>query len=129
MERSKKKIFILDDDSEFLKEIKTLLEETNYEVGTCQKPTESIFAIRNFKPDCLLLDLRMPIWDGKTALAWIRRQFPALAIIVCTAITDFNEQELLRSGVLYIIQKPFATELLLNTIERIILEQGYRTAA
>ena len=65
---TKRKIFILDDDEHFLADTKLLLEEAGYEVFTCSKSTQALRALRDFKPDCLILDIRMPLFDATAAI-------------------------------------------------------------
>ncbi len=113
----------MDDDILFLEETKKVLEEADYEVAICERPTESLLAMRKYEPDCLILDLKMPLLDGRTFLPWVRRQFPDLAVVVCTGLTDFKKHELFRLGVRYFIQKPFTAEFLLSIIDCAITEQ------
>jgi DNA-binding NtrC family response regulator len=125
MEQSKKKIFLVDDDTSFLEETKKMLEEGGYEVAVCNRPAESIFHIRKYKPDCVILDLRMPNFEGQALLPWIRCQFPDLTIVVCTGTTHYDKTEFPKFNVEHLIEKPFTNELFFNTIEAAI--QGNRT--
>ncbi len=124
MNPSKQKIFILDDEINFIEDTKRLLEEASYTVAGCAKPAESLRAMKKFQPDCLILDLRMPLFDGQTFLPWIRRQFPNLAVVVCTGMAEFDKQPLTRLGVRCYLMKPFTAEVLFDTIDRAILEQS-----
>ena len=128
MGKNRKKIFLLDDDASFLSETKTSLEELGYEVSTCDKVLESIIAIRECNPDCLVLDLKMPHLDGEAFMPWVRRQFPDLAVIICTAKGEIEKEPFLKLGVRYFIQKPFAMDLFCNVIEKAITEQPVGSA-
>ncbi len=124
MNPSKQRIFILDDEENFLEDTKRVLEEVSYEVATCVKPAESLRAMKAFQPDCLILDLRMPLLDGQTFLPWIRRQFPTLAVVVCTGMTEFDKPPLERFGVRHYLMKPFTAEVLFETIDYAIRDQA-----
>ncbi len=123
MIEGRNKIFVLDDDTGFLEETKHLLEEAGYQVCVCPKVTESLSPLLRYKPDCLLLDLRMPLYDGHAFVPWLRRQNPILPVIVCTGVEQINRRHLSKYGVHHIIQKPFSYELLFKTIDQAILEE------
>ena len=124
MERIKKRVVLLDDDTDFLRAIGAVLEDGGYEVLTCEKPAESVSLIQKFQPDCLLLDLNMPVWDGKVFLRWIRRQLPDLAVVLCTGITGLDPIYFSRLGVHSIIYKPFSAEDLYEMVDRAIIEKS-----
>ena len=129
MEQSKKTILLVDDDISFLDETKKMLEEASYKVGVCSRPAESIFYIRKYKPDCVILDLRMPAFEGQALLPWIRRQFPDLRIVICTGLTDYERDQFPKFNVEHIIAKPFTHELFFKTIEAAINGTPIKKAA
>lgn len=122
MGKMRKKILLLDDDGEFLDEIKMLLEESSYDVCICQRPTESLHVIRNYKPDCVVLDLNMPVWNGEKTLSWIQKFFPELTVILCTGKYGINKEQLDQLGVQHLLQKPFSTEALFRILERALTD-------
>jgi FixJ family two-component response regulator len=124
-----KKVFILDDDTNFLKETAALLSESGYEVETCQQPTHSFTRIKLFEPDCLLLDVRMPLFDGRAMLPWLRRQWPLLPIVMITGINDLSLNEFVRQGIFCVLEKPFTSHILIQAIEHSIMHTPYRGAA
>lgn len=129
MEQSKKKIFLVDDDTSFLEETKKMLEEGGYDVAVCNRPAESIFHIRKYKPDCVILDLRMPNFEGQALLPWIRCQFPDLRIVICTGTTDYDKNQFPKLNVNHVIEKPFTHELFFKTIEAATQRNGTARAA
>lgn len=114
---------MLNDDESCLESTRQLLEEANYQVCTCSNPKESFVLIRNFKPDCLLLDLRMPLFDGNLFLPWLRHEFPNLPIVICSGVPDLDKNFFARFGVKHFIQKPFSHEEIFNTVECAIKER------
>ncbi len=64
MERTKKKILVIDDDERHLIAAKELLEDAGYEVITHHNWFGSTNAIKNLKPDLVLLDINMPALPG-----------------------------------------------------------------
>lgn len=117
---AKAKIFIVDDDESFLRETKALLEEGGYPCMTCSDSTKALSAIESFTPDCVILDINMPFLDGQDLLLLIRRRYPDLPVIVCTAIPNVDERYLLKSGASDILRKPFDHTVLFNTLDEAI---------
>jgi PleD family two-component response regulator len=64
MERTKKKILVIDDDERHLISARELLEDAGYEVITHHNWFGSTNAIKNLKPDLVLLDINMPALSG-----------------------------------------------------------------
>jgi PleD family two-component response regulator len=64
MEKIKKKILVIDDDEMHLISAKELLENEGYEVVTHHNWFGSTNAIKNLKPDLVLLDINMPALLG-----------------------------------------------------------------
>ncbi|MEY2409126.1 MAG: two-component system, OmpR family, response regulator [Verrucomicrobiota bacterium] len=63
--KSKKRILLVDDEQSFTTLLKLNLEETgNYEVRVENWPEDAVAAVREFKPDLVLLDIIMPRLPG-----------------------------------------------------------------
>ncbi len=84
------RVAIADDHAVFLEGITTLLslEPDMRVIATATNGKEAIEAFEHFKPDVLLLDLRMPGLDGLGALRQLSRQDSATKIIILTASED-----------------------------------------
>ena len=121
-EPSKTRVLILDDDEDFLDETKALLEEAGYEAFICEKVVEVLIAIRRYKPDCLILDLKMPVYNGEEFLPWLWSTFPELPVIVCTGVPDVHKHHLFKLGIRHILHKPFSHKVLFKTIAQAIEE-------
>jgi CheY-like chemotaxis protein len=51
-------------------------------VGEAADGSEAIAVVRTTQPDCILLDLAMPVMDGLQAIPEIRRAQPGITIVV-----------------------------------------------
>ncbi|MGY1836974.1 response regulator transcription factor [Blastococcus sp. SYSU DS0510] len=79
------------DDHPFLREALTeLLEAAGgiAVVGQCADGTEVADAVRQLRPDVLLLDQQMPVMDGLTAARGVRTAHPEVRIIFLTGGLD-----------------------------------------
>ncbi len=60
-----KKILVVDDDKDFLKITKTILQANNYEIITAANGEQALATMRKEKPDLVILDIMMAyILDG-----------------------------------------------------------------
>ncbi len=119
---SLKTIMVIEDDTSIRDSLRELLESENYRVLLAEHGQKALELLKgSVQPDLILLDLSMPIMDGKTFLKEIVRIFPAfsgLPIIIMTAAgageipTDHSKELILR--------KPLDVDHLLERIEMVI---------
>ncbi|MBT3907835.1 MAG: response regulator [Rhodospirillales bacterium] len=68
------KIFVIDDDTEFLNMIKATLEGRGHSVLTSVSPLFAIHEAASLRPDCILVDLMMPGIDGAQCCSELRER-------------------------------------------------------
>jgi NarL family two-component system response regulator YdfI len=86
------------DDHLIVREGLRLILETDEEmklVGEAVNGQEAVELAGQLKPNVILMDLRMPILDGLSAIEIIRKQEPEIAIVI---LTNFNEDEMMVKG-------------------------------
>lgn len=109
----KKRIAVIDDDVYIGDMLQELLEKNNYEVTRAYSGTEALFVIKNSRPDLILLDLMLPGLSGEELLGHIE----GIPVIVVSAKVDIdNKVNLLLSGAVDYVTKPFDTKELLARI-------------
>lgn len=119
-----KKILIIDDDELSANTIKANLERNNeYEVFVETRGTHGFFAAREFKPDLVLLDIKMPEKDGFQILNDLKnnRKTISIPIIMLSGMDD--ERARIRATQLYCedyLVKPVTTETLKAKIDAIL---------
>ena len=64
-------------------------------VGEARDGGECLRLVAELAPDVVLMDLQMPGMDGITAIGHLRREVPAVAIVI---LTTFNEDALMLQG-------------------------------
>lgn len=115
---SGKKILIAEDESTNFLYLKALLKKTNADIVWAKNGVEAIEAVAS-QPDIdiVLMDMMMPVMDGKTAATEIKKVRPQLVIIAQTAIALSGErEEIIAAGCDNYVSKPIAGNLLLEMI-------------
>ncbi len=79
------RILVVDDDRTQAEEFEVLLRNAGCEVTLAGNGREAMEILRHGKPDIILTDLDMPEMDGLELVRAIRREYPALPVILMTA--------------------------------------------
>ncbi len=83
-----KVILIVDDDYDYLFQLKFQLELWGCKVVTAESQREAEELIQNLKPDLAILDLMMENEDSGFVLSYkMKRKYPDVPIIVATAVS------------------------------------------
>jgi two-component system nitrate/nitrite response regulator NarL len=78
-------VVIADDDEPFLESLQTLIEQQGLRVvATATDGLEAIELVDELDPHAAVLDLHMPLLDGVSAVARLRRDHPSLCLIALT---------------------------------------------
>ena len=112
------------DDHLIVREGLRLILETDEDmqlIGEAVNGKEAVKLAGQLNPDVILMDLRMPILDGLSAIELIRRQQPGIAIVI---LTNFNEDEMMVKGL-----SAGARGFLLKDTDRATLLNSIRAAA
>ena len=116
IESGKRKILIVDDDSEIIELLEDVLErDGRFEVKTASSGYEAGIATQQFRPELILLDYMLPDVNGNVVCQTIRRnpEFENIKIVIVSGVVKEDEiAQLLKSGAEDFIRKPFnITEL------------------
>ena len=85
-ENSGIRVLIADDDAGFLQSLQELIDRQPelHVIGAAANGLEAIELAEKLAPDAVVLDLHMPLLDGVTAAARLRRDHPNLCLIALT---------------------------------------------
>ncbi|MFH1075906.1 MAG: response regulator [Pseudomonadota bacterium] len=86
----KEKILIVDDEEVILMLYKEELEEEGYEVSTTSEGYQLTERIEAQQPDMIVLDIKMAEYNGLDLLQDIRKKFPVIPVILCSAYSSFK---------------------------------------
>ncbi|MZH02003.1 MAG: response regulator [Nitrospinae bacterium] len=126
----KTKILIIDDDLNLQASLKRLLIKKGFVVDVASNGKDGLLKIGDFKPDCILLDIGMPILDGNETLKMIKWLFPkakeawsdsSADVIIISGVDDLKSKaEWISSGAFDFIPKPVQFEEIYNLISNSI---------
>jgi NarL family two-component system response regulator LiaR len=109
------RILIADDHSVVRQGLQMFLglDEALEVVGEAANGEEAVRLARELKPDVVLMDLLMPVMDGVTATAAIRRELPDTEVVALTSVLeDQMISEAIRAGAIgYLLKDTQADEL------------------
>ena len=91
------KILIVEDEDVLRKAFDTVLKTGGYEVGMAENGLEGIRLMKEMKPDLVLLDVFMPVMDGREFLRNIDHDdYPNTAVIVYSNLSDPKTEDEMR---------------------------------
>jgi DNA-binding NarL/FixJ family response regulator len=84
------RVLLADDDPPFVESLSQLIgrQPDLAVVGTAYHGLAAIELADELEPDAIVIDLHMPLLDGVTAVARLRRDHPALCVIALTGDPD-----------------------------------------
>jgi two-component system chemotaxis response regulator CheY len=115
------KVLVVDDAAFMRMRCAKLLTENGYSVDEAENGQEAIDKYIDIKPDLVLMDITMPVMDGLTAVAEIKKIDPDAKIVMCSALGQQNTvMSAIKAGAKDFIVKPYQPEKILTTIKRFI---------
>ncbi|MBD3427130.1 MAG: response regulator [Candidatus Omnitrophica bacterium] len=119
----KTKVMIIDDDSEFLCELKEILEAAGYDVTKVSDNARVIKTAAKVQPDIILIDLKMYPKSGFQLADELRTQFETSKTPIISMSGYFTREEdgILRGicGIQEQVDKPFNPLDVITVIERV----------
>ncbi len=89
-------------------------------VARCLDGDEAVLAVRQHRPDVLVLDLRMKKIDGLTVLRQIQEEkLPTRVVLLTAALDERDLLEAIRLGVRGVLLKEMAPRLLVQCIRKV----------
>jgi two-component system response regulator (stage 0 sporulation protein F) len=102
------KILIADDQLGVRSLLVEIFQDDQHDVKTAENGVEALRLFIDFKPELILLDMKMPVMNGLEALRQIRALDSQVAVIMMTAYGDIQTMETAKDlGIHYYMGKPF----------------------
>ncbi len=125
------RVLVADDREDNRVVLTRMLERVGFEVQAVTDGEEAVREFESFRPHLVLMDMRMPVLDGRAAIARIRTSARGDVKIISVTASAFEEdrREALACGADDFISKPFREQELYAKIRAVLgLEYTYDDA-
>lgn len=116
-----KTVLVVEDDADTRNIYGTALSECGYRVLMAVHGAEGVALARRFRPDLILMDIRMPVMDGWHAMQYLRSYRYTSAIPVCAMSAYAPEADeadaVERLGFECFLMKPLAPKRIVEEVE------------
>jgi len=119
------RLLVVDDEGGIRGALVQVFEYEGHEVRAAENGHDGIAFARDFRPDVIFLDVKMPGLDGLDVLARLREDDPnALVVMISGHGTIDTALEATRKGAYDFLEKPLDTDRLLVTLRRALELRG-----
>jgi len=117
MKNSIAHVAVVDDEESVRKALARLLRSAGFEVESFGSGIEYLNSLQTQKPDCLVIDLHMPVLNGLDVINKMSEQGFKIPTIVITGYDGIGmTQRVLTAGALTCLHKPVDDELLISAL-------------
>lgn len=119
MQKYKGKILVIDDEDVILDACKLVLKKEKYKIWTAKDGEKGLFKTKKFKPDIILLDLKMPGMNGIEVLKKLKEIDEKIVTIIITGYGTVNSAiETMKLGADDFLRKLFTPEQLRYAVRK-----------
>ncbi len=119
MDESKPTLLVVDDELGMREGIRRIFTLEGYSVTVAENGSEGILKGSEREYDIVLLDLKMPDFDGLTVLRRLREVFPDTEYLIITAFAGIDSAvEATKHGAYTYIPKPFTPDQIVFEVNR-----------
>jgi CheY-like chemotaxis protein len=110
------------DDQQYLRDVQVLLlKEAGYVATALASGIEALARLSDLSPDLIVLDMSMPVMDGRQFLVHLRDSARwATTPVILSSGHDIEEMEGLRAPIVDVLHKPFSDRTLLEHVKKMI---------
>ncbi|MBA3014829.1 MAG: response regulator [Proteobacteria bacterium] len=124
------KILCVEDEPGIREQLLRLLQRRGNKVLGAKNGKEGLALYREYSPEIVVTDIRMPVMDGLTMIKEIKEISRDVKTIVTTAFTDFSYMmDAIDLGVDHYVVKPINIDNLLGSIDKCAENISCRTVA
>lgn len=122
-------ILVVDDKASGRRLLQEYLEEQGYTVAAVENGQMALYAVRQRRPDLILLDIMMPEMDGYTFLRTYRQEAQTPVIFLTAKLEETDKVVGLELGADDYITKPFGMRELLARVRAVLRRTTEATPA
>ncbi len=120
-----KRILLIEDNAVNRRLAQFLLKSQGYEVWEVTSAPEAFAALKERRPDLILMDIQLPGMDGLTATRQLKED-PATRDIPVLAVTSYamkgDEAKAFEAGCSGYVTKPIDKKLFLETVAKVLTD-------
>lgn len=114
-------IIIVDDDEAVRDSLSILLVLEGYSVSTCKSGADLLDLLEVEKPDCLILDVHMPVISGLDLVEVLNTKGLKIPVIFISGNIDvMTKARAEQLGVSRLLEKPFSDDLIFESISFVV---------
>jgi len=118
---SNRTVLIVDDETDICFLLGNMLKQKSFIPVIANNLTEGIDKLKKHLPGLLFLDINLPDGSGLDILGGIRKEFPALKIIMMSAYDGPRERKkAMEEGADIFISKPLSRALIAESLEKVL---------
>ncbi len=125
---AKKKVLIIEDESDISSIYQQILNEAGYETFIATDGKNGLQKIFEVSPDIIILDLRMPVMDGKTMLRELKnnpayvmhKNIPVVILTNSESYESVRDTKTLGGANEYIIKANIAPNEIIDIVKRYV---------
>ncbi|MBB1079354.1 response regulator transcription factor [Limosilactobacillus sp. STM2_1] len=114
------KVFIVEDNPEIIKSIKSELTKWQYEIVTINDWQNVAGEISATQPDIILFDITLPSFDGFYWIQEVRKHNKVPIIVISAADIDTNVMHAVAAGADDYLMKPFSMTVMLAKVQALL---------
>ncbi|MEJ2759051.1 MAG: response regulator transcription factor [Anaerolineales bacterium] len=115
------RILLVDDEEAITDNLSAFLERSGFQVSTARNGEQALNIIKNTPPDIVIMDVLMPVMDGRQALRQLRSDENWIPVILLTQIGESTERAMaLEEGADDYLNKPFNPHELIARIRAVL---------
>jgi CheY-like chemotaxis protein len=115
---NRRRVLVVDDQASIRAVVHSLLTEEGYTVLQAEHGAAALRVVQRDPPCLVLLDVRMPVMDGRDFVAAYRRTPPPHAVLVLLSAERDSRRLALELGAAAVLAKPFDLQRLLDVVEQ-----------
>jgi two-component system, sensor histidine kinase and response regulator len=109
--KKQSKILIIDDEEVILDSCTRILKNGEYKIATASNGLSGLELVKEFQPDLIYVDLKMPGISGIEVIEKIRDSDPTIVVIVITGFATVSSAvEAMKNGAYDFLPKPFTPD-------------------
>jgi two-component system NtrC family response regulator len=121
------RVLVVDDEQNAREALRTILTEEGFEVAEARDGEEGLQQLKEFNPDAVLCDVRMPKLDGISLLRKSREEGSDAIFVMMTAFASIEAAvEAMRAGAESYLVKPLEVGAVLVVLEKALEKRTLR---